>query len=352
MNAIRYCPALSLSLLLLLTLLPIPAAAGTSRDSSTRFLRMSDNFLILYDSSTAMDVPYRTSGLSRLEMEKRIIRKSAAALPDLGWQAGLYSHWKGGLWLHGAGQGFNPYYATGNFDKKRFSAAIDRLPTRPSGPPMLQRAMMKLEHLLGLGGTTQVFLFSTGEDARFPGLDEPDPLRLARELAARYDFCLTVISSGRTREEKTLLENLGRINGCSQTVDFDTVAAHPEYLLGKLYMDGDTAFANVLFDFDRSDVKAGYRPTLNRLGAFLTSHPQTYAILSGFTDAIGTEAYNIGLSERRARSVQKYLTDNHRLSPARLLLYWYGKQNPVADNDTAAGRRLNRRVTISLRQKR
>ena len=321
-------------------------------DDPGRYLRMSGNFLILYDSSTAMAAPYGDSGLTRLEMEKRIIRESHRTLPDLSWQAGLYPHWKGGLWLHGARDGFRPYYRLCNHEPDAFAAAIDRLPTIPTGPPMLQRAMMKLEHLLGLSGQTQVFLFTTGGDSRLEGVDEPDPVELARQLADRYDFCLTVVSSATSPEEKEVVARLGRINSCSQVMEFDTVAAHPEYLLGKLYMDGDTAFPNVLFDFDKSNIKKKYRPTLDRLGEFLKKRPDTYAMLSGFTDSIGTEAYNIGLSERRARSAQRYLRRKYGLPSGRLLLYWYGYSNPVATNATPEGRQLNRRVTINLRKSR
>ncbi len=312
---------------------------------------MADNFFIIYDPSTAMAVPYKQSGLTRLEMEKKIIRKSNDSLPELGWQAGLYPHWKGGLWLNGSPKAFKPYYRLHNFDKKQYGQAIDRLPTNATGPPMLQIALMKLEYLLGLAGRTQVFLFSNGQDSRVKGVKEPDPLAQAKKLAKNYDVCFTIISSAKDAAEKKLLTDMAAVNSCSQVIDFDTIAEHPEHLLGKLYLDKKNGFDNILFDFDKYVIKKEYRGTLNTLGTFLYKNPHAYVVLSGFTDNIGTEAYNIRLSERRAKSVRRYLRNRFHIAAKRLLPYWYGYADPVADNATPEGRRLNRRVSITLRDK-
>ncbi len=329
-------------------------AAGQTPDTPDlqqgRFLQMADNFFILYDPSTSMDVPYKQSGLTRLEMEKKIIRESNQSLPELDWQAGLYPHWKGGLWLSGSPHAFKPYYRLQNYDKKEYGLAIDKLPTITTGPPMLQLGLMKLEYLLGLSGRTQVFLFTDGKDSRVDGVEEPAPLAQAKKLAAEYDVCFTIISSAEGPEEKKLLDDMAAVNSCSQVIDFDTVAEHPEHLLGKLYMDAENSFSNVLFDFDKYVVKKEYRKNLDDLGIFLKKNPQTYAVLSGFTDNIGTEAYNIQLSKKRAESVRSYLQKTNKIDSKRLLPYWYGYANPVATNKTARGRQLNRRVTITLRQ--
>lgn len=326
-----------------------PAMAGQKHE---RYIRMDDNFFVIYDPSTSMDVPYKQSGLTRLEMEKKIIRESNGFMPELGWQAGLYPHWKGGLWLNGSPEAFKPYYRLQNYDKQEYAQAIDKLPTITQGPPMLQIALMKLEHLLGLAGRTQVFIFTDGKDSRVKEVKEPEPLAQAKKLAKNYDVCFNIISSATGAEEKKLLKDMAAVNSCSQVIDFDTVAEHPEHLLGKLYMDAENSFANILFDFDKANIKKEQRDTLNRLGTFLKDYPETYAVLSGFTDNIGTEAYNIGLSKRRAENVRKFMANKFKISNKRLLPYWYGYANPVASNTTDAGRQLNRRVTITLRQNR
>ena len=317
-------------------------------EASGRYLRMANNFFIIYDPADTMNVPYKDTGLTRLEAEKQIIEKSNATLPDLGWQTGLYPHWKGGLWLPGSPMAFKPYYELKRYEQAAFAQAIAQLPTQPTGPPMLQRGLMKLGELLSLPGRTQVFLFSDGKHSTAKGL-EPEPLGQARMLAQKYDVCFNIVSSATTAAGKKLLSDIAAVNACSQVIDFDTVFAKPEYLFGKLYMDtGAAGFDNVLFDFDKSGIKDEFKPALNKLGQFLVAQPNTYIVLSGFCDNIGTEAYNIKLSKKRAQNVHNYLRKKFKIGKDRILFYWYGYANPVASNDTPEGRAQNRRVTIAV----
>ena len=325
------------------------SATPTVSNQASGLVRMADNFFIIYDPSTTMDVPYKDTGLSRIEAQKQILQQSNTSLPELGWQAGLYPHWKGGLWLHGSPMAFKPYYPLHRYENVAFGEAIDQLPTRPQAPPMLQTGLMKLEHMLGLPGRTEVFIFSDGKDSTYPEL-EPPPLEQAKKLAETFEVCFTIVSSATDTEGKQLLNEIGSVNSCSQVMDFDTVYNNPEHLFGKLYMDtGSSQFNNILFDFDKADVRPLYTETLDTLGRFLLEHPTTHVVLSGFTDNIGSEAYNIDLSQRRAKAIKHYLIQQHQVAQKQILLYWYGYSNPVAANDTAQGRQLNRRVTITLR---
>uniref|UniRef100_UPI0040570F9B OmpA family protein n=1 Tax=Candidatus Electronema sp. TaxID=2698783 RepID=UPI0040570F9B len=313
-------------------------------------IRMADNFFVFYDPSTAMDVPYRDSGMTRLEMSKQILLKSNASLPELNWQTGLYPHWRNVMWLPGAERTFQPYYQLQNYDQETFGAALEKLPVTSSGPPMLQTALMKLEYLLPLPGRTEVFIFTNGAAFRFEGVDEPEPLEQAKMLAKKHDVCFTLISSATNSTAEKLLNDIAAVNDCSQVIDFDTVAAHPEHLLGRLHMPASSPYPNVLFAFDKAQIRKEHQHALNRLGRHLVDHPQEYAVLSGFCDSLGGNAYNISLSRHRAESARKYLLDNFPLKKDRVLLYWYGKAKPAASNKTAEGRRLNRRVTVQLRK--
>ena len=350
--------SISLPLLLLLLLFnagqthganPAMANQLAAPGDDGRYLRMANNFFIIYDPADSMDVTYKDTGLTRLEAEKQIIERSNAALPGLNWQAGLYPHWKGGLWLHNSPMAFKPYYELKRYDRTAYARAIEKLPVRPTGPPMIQRGLMKLEHLLGLPGQTQVFLFSDGNHSTAQEL-EPEPLAQARMLAAKYDVCFNIVSSATTVAGKKLLADIASVNTCSQVFDFDTVFAKPEHLFGKLYMDTRQAgFDNVLFDFDKAEIRPEFKPALDKLGQFLLDQPDTYVVLSGFCDATGTESYNINLSQKRAESVRNYLRRRFKINQERILSYWYGYANPVAANDTPEGRALNRRVTIAIR---
>lgn len=348
----------SLAVLALLLLVPLSGQAATTKpaadtfartDMGNRYIRMAQNFFIFYDPTTTMDVPYKTTGMTRIEAQKYILQKSNASLPPLHWQAGLYPHWKGELWLPNSPMAFKPYYRLQNYNKPEFTAAIDQLPTTPQSPPMLQTGLMKLEHLLGLPGRTELFLFSDGKHMTEPEL-EPQPLTEARFLASKYDICFNIVSSAATAKDRQLLSDIAAVNSCSQVIDFDTAFNHPEHLLGKLYMDTQAnGFNNILFDFDKSALRPEFHTQLDTLGRLLKERPNMYVVLSGFCDSIGSERYNIGLSQRRAESVRRYLQRHFAIKSDRILLYWYGYANPVASNETEDGRQLNRRVTIVLR---
>ena len=316
----------------------------------SKYVRMADNFFVFYDPSTAMTVPYKNTGMTRLEVSKQILLRSNATLPDLNWQTGLYPHWKNIMWLPGSQESFHPYYPLQNYKQAAFAQALEQLPVTSSGPPMLQKSLMKLEHLLGLPGRTEIFLFTNGAASTFEGIDEPEPLAQAKMLAKRYDICFTLISSATNKSAEKLLDDIAAVNDCSQVIDFDTVAQYPEHLFGRLYATTDSVFENVLFAFNRAEIRPQYRATLDKLGQYLMDNPQHYAVLSGFCDSIGSQQYNIRLSRRRAESAQKYLLSKFPLPKERVLLYWYGSAHPVASNKTAEGRRLNRRASIMIRK--
>ena len=105
---------------------------------------------------------------------------------------------------------------------------------------------------------------------------------------------------------------------------------------------------NVLFDFDKTAIKPDGAKILDRLIAFLKENPDKRVDLEGHTDSVGTDKYNQGLSERRAASVQDYLT-KRGVNQSRIAMKGFGESKPIADNKTAEGRAKNRRVEIRVR---
>ncbi|UVO54155.1 OmpA family protein [Sphingomonas sp. SUN039] len=105
--------------------------------------------------------------------------------------------------------------------------------------------------------------------------------------------------------------------------------------------------ADVTFAFDKSDIQPRFYGTLNALARSLDSYRATDVEIVGHTDAIGSEDYNLALSERRGRSVADFLV-NRSAEPSRLVVEAMGESEPVATNATIAGRAANRRVEIVL----
>ena len=106
-----------------------------------------------------------------------------------------------------------------------------------------------------------------------------------------------------------------------------------------------TFSCNTLFDFDKYDLKMEAIGELERLVTWMNEHPSVNAELGGHTDAVGSDAYNFTLSEKRAQSVYNYLIIRG-IDPSRLTYKAYGKSRPVATNETPEGRQLNRRVEV------
>lgn len=106
--------------------------------------------------------------------------------------------------------------------------------------------------------------------------------------------------------------------------------------------------SDVTFAFDKFDIQPRFRPVLNRVASTLNHYPSTLVDVTGHADAIGSDAYNQRLSERRASTVSGYLTSRGAL-PQRLLSEGAGESEPVASNATIQGRAANRRVEIALR---
>ncbi len=104
---------------------------------------------------------------------------------------------------------------------------------------------------------------------------------------------------------------------------------------------------DVLFEFNKSDLKTGVARNLMPLIDVLKDHPDQAVVIEGHTDSVGARQYNLNLSERRADAVRGYLLD-HGVDGARITTRGLGPDYPVADNDSETGRQQNRRVEIIL----
>jgi outer membrane protein OmpA-like peptidoglycan-associated protein len=104
---------------------------------------------------------------------------------------------------------------------------------------------------------------------------------------------------------------------------------------------------DVLFDTNKAELKSGGARSLQKLAGFLKQYPQRKAQIEGYTDSTGSADYNKDLSGRRANAVRAALVDMG-ISSDRITTHGYGQESPVAGNDTAVGRQLNRRVEIIL----
>ncbi len=105
--------------------------------------------------------------------------------------------------------------------------------------------------------------------------------------------------------------------------------------------------SGILFDFDSFELKEQSKENIAKLSEILKKYEDTNIMFGGHTDSRGSEAYNQDLSEKRARSVAEYAAFTG-VDSERMTIVGYGEEQPVATNDTDAGRQQNRRVEIAI----
>ena len=115
--------------------------------------------------------------------------------------------------------------------------------------------------------------------------------------------------------------------------------------------DGDNLIlnmpGNITFDVNRDEVKSEFYPVLNSVAKVLKKYDKTAIEVAGHTDSTGTVEHNMALSLRRADSVAGYLL-GQGIQNVRIATIGFGPHRPIADNNTAQGRALNRRVELTL----
>jgi outer membrane protein OmpA-like peptidoglycan-associated protein len=105
--------------------------------------------------------------------------------------------------------------------------------------------------------------------------------------------------------------------------------------------------SGLLFDFDSDAIRSDAARNLVELARSLNKYPESQLLIVGHTDSKGDDSYNQGLSYRRANSAASYL-QNQGVARTRVSTNGRGENEPVASNDTDAGRQLNRRVEVAI----
>jgi outer membrane protein OmpA-like peptidoglycan-associated protein len=116
-------------------------------------------------------------------------------------------------------------------------------------------------------------------------------------------------------------------------------------LAERLETEGKVDLYGIYFDSDKAVLKSESEATLQQVLTLLKDKPALRIAVAGHTDSQAAEAYNLDLSKRRAQAVVAWLTARG-VAASRLVAQGFGETQPVADNDSAAGRALNRRVEI------
>jgi OOP family OmpA-OmpF porin len=125
------------------------------------------------------------------------------------------------------------------------------------------------------------------------------------------------------------------------------VPAHVKAAAAKRFCSTPAVLA-INFDTNKSDIKSEYLDELKTVGDFLMYFPNAKGEISGHTDSIASYEYNQKLSERRAESVERYISKTFGINPGRIVTKGYGETKPVASNMEKAGRAKNRRIEANF----
>jgi outer membrane protein OmpA-like peptidoglycan-associated protein len=164
-----------------------------------------------------------------------------------------------------------------------------------------------------------------------------------------------LVGGRRDRTEKIVGAGIGAIAGAGIGAYMDQqereLRARTAGTDVQVIRQGDELLLNmpsgITFALDQASIQPQFRPTLDEVARVLTQYERTYVDVYGHTDSTGSDAYNQGLSERRATAVADYLS-SHGVQSARLGTRGFGETQPVASNETEDGRAANRRVEIKI----
>ncbi len=324
-----------------------------------RVIPKIDNFIVVFDESGSMYLTDQGRTPAKAKVAKDIITALNDRIPELGYKGSVtvFAPDKALLgptvFNRGSfGQTYGGLQETGRIFGNR----------TPLGD-----AILALDPLLSKSaGKTAVLIVSDGENNL-----GTDAFEAAKTIQGKYpDVCFNSISLADSERGRAILKNISQLNDCvyadgselaSDAAAIDQLAKDIFYTVevrevvaekvevvpvkAAVVVPKIIELKPVHFEFDKYDLTPTARMNLDENAELLRDNSDLKVVIQGNTDSIGTEAYNLTLSERRAQTVYDYLRSNG-IAPERMQTVGYGFSRPVADNKTPEGRALNRRSEI------
>ena len=180
------------------------------------------------------------------------------------------------------------------------------------------------------------------DDARVAaGQAERDSILLAARTNQVDSANRATNAANRATDDAKIARDQANENSARLQSELDALKAKPTDR-GLVLTLGD-----VLFETGSSTLSPGAGRNMDRLVQFLTDHPERMVQIDGFTDTVGTDSFNLDLSQHRADAV-RYELVSRGISSTRIASQGYGKAYPVASNSESSGRQLNRRVEVVI----
>lgn len=330
------------TLLIALSLVLFATSAVQAQEFILQPKVASFNFLI--DDSGSMMMHEAQTGMKKIVLAKNVVQMINEAMPPLPYMAAAQTFTP-----------FQPIVGYGPYDPAVMAKAVNSITTdkeiRARWTKIGEAFEMLSPMATKMAPKGAVVLVTDGVNNM-----GPDPVdALMGFYNANPQMCVHFISFADTAEGSKTLMELFNLNTCSVMADGKTLLNDPvafnEFMADVFYtpievVDEVIVIDNVLFKFDSSAILPAARPILDEAAALILSSGDSTTVI-GHTDSIGSAQYNMGLSLRRAMSVRNYLM-RKGVPGDQIEVVGKGEFDPEFSNETAEGRRLNRRVTIVL----
>jgi OOP family OmpA-OmpF porin len=345
--------ALPLAALAACSSTPYAPVSTTAALDANAYTKKVDSFVVLLDTSGSMTS--EDEGRPRIYSAQDLVASFNGAVPPLAFEAGLVTYGKGssgsciGYGVASTIYGLEPY------DKAEFANALGSIECAASTTPIAA----------AIDSATGLLVEETGPIALIivSDFNWNDPAAVNASIAAlkaqhANNICVHTVKVGDDTTHDALIASLTDTAACDTAVkgaDLVSGAAMSAYVAATLLnaleqplqYEQHTVSAEALFDFDKAVLKPQGIAALQALGAKIRSQGLKVKDIDivGHTDSVGSDAYNMRLSERRAMAVRNFLV-SEGVSSSIIDVSGMGKRQPVASNETAEGRALNRRVEV------
>ncbi len=364
------------------------------------YVQKVDSFIIVLDSSSSMGTIYEdevAERYSRFMIAKDVVRRMNNTIPEMEIQGTLQRF---GYGYSGKGKLTEAVYGPTTYSRFGLEQALLSIITPGGDSPAGLAIGATSEILRSTEGKTAVIVVSDGEKLK------DEPLMKVKTLKNQFGdrACLYTIWVGSKTESKVFMEKLAAEMRCGISITADDIATSEgmEDFVRKVFFardsdgdgvpddadacpgtppgvqvdasgcaidsDGDGVtddidecpdtpkgaivdhrgcwvVKGVKFDYKKWDVKPQFNTNLDNIINILKRNPGLKIRIEGHTDNIGSQKYNLKLSEKRAQAIKSYLVKNG-VDQSRITTTGYGFSRPIADNDTKEGRALNRRAEL------
>lgn len=330
-----------------------PVATQAEPIDVTAFAPKVESFVVLLDTSSSMrkDVQDR----AKIETAQDLVASFNSAVPAADFNAGLVTFGQGMGRCRGQGT-VSEFYGMTSYNSADFAEALGSLHCAGGKTPMSKGIDATTDLLSSETGPVAVFIVSDFHG--FADIHGPGVETAVKALKEQHgnNICLHTVKVGDDTSSDEMIARITSVAGCDSAVnagDIASAAAMSTYvtetLMAPLQYEKHTVSATALFDFDKSVLKEQGQAELHNLAAMIKEKGMSVADIDviGHTDSMGAEAYNQTLSVLRATAVKAYLV-SQGVDAGIIDVSGMGESQPVASNETAEGRALNRRVDIHV----